>query len=457
MKLTHAGDDCLTRFFIRIGSEGWVFLCQLCEGYAHFFLTRFCFRFDCNLDNGLRKFHRFEDDRMLFIAQCVACCRVFRADNGSNVTCVASVYILSLVCMHLENTTEAFSHVLFGVQSGFARLDAARINAEEAELAHIGVGHNLECESRERSVIGRRSLLFLLRIGVYTSYMRNIGRCGHIIDNRVKQFLNALVFIGRAARHGDNLVCDCFPSERALDFFGCQFFPAAILFKQLLIGFGDSLNHVLSVLVCKIYHVCRDRLDAHILAQVVIIDVRFHIDKVDNSSEGIFLANGKLNRNGICFETFLHHFDYTIEVRAVYVHLVDISHSRDSVFVSLTPYGFRLRLNTAFGTEYRYGTVQNSERTLNLDREVNVSGRVYDVDSVSFPETSGGSGGNCDTSLLLLLHPVHGGRAVMGFAKLVCLTGVIKDSFCGSRFAGVDVSHDTNISCMFKRIFSWHI
>ena len=171
----------------------------------------------------------------------------------------------------------------------------------------------------------------------------------------------------------------------------------------------------------------------------------------------LFTTDGKLNRNGICFETFLHHFDYTIEVRAVYVHLVDISHSRDSVFVSLTPYGFRLRLNTAFGTEYRYGTVQNSERTLNLDREVNVSGRVYDVDSVSFPETSGGSGGNCDTSLLLLLHPVHGGRAVMGFAKLVCLTGVIKNSFGGSRFAGVDVSHDTNISRVFKRIFSWHV
>ena len=235
MKLAHAGDDCLTCFFIRIGSEGRVLFCQLGEGYTHFLLTRFCLRFNSNLDNGFGEFHRFKNDRMLFIAQCVACCRVLCSDNGSNITCVASVYVLSLVCMHLKNTTETLSYTLFGVQRRFACVDATRINTEEAEFAHIRVGHYLECECRERSVIGRRSLLFLLCFGVYTAYVRNIGRCGHIIDDSIKKLLYAFVLIGRTARYGNHLICNGFLSERFLDFFYCQFFAAAILFKQIFI------------------------------------------------------------------------------------------------------------------------------------------------------------------------------------------------------------------------------
>jgi hypothetical protein len=44
----------------------------------------------------------------------------------------------------------------------------------------------------------------------------------------------------------------------------------------------------------------------------------------------------------------------------------------------------------------------------------------------------------------------------MGFADLVSLTRVEKNSFGGSGLTGVNVRHNTNVSGSLKRIFSRH-
>jgi hypothetical protein len=64
----------------------------------------------------------------------------------------------------------------------------------------------------------------------------------------------------------------------------------------------------------------------------------------------------------------------------------------------------------------------------------------------ALPETGGGSGRDRDATLLLLLHPVHGGCAVVHFTNLVVHTGVEKNALGGRGFAGVDVSRNTNVA-----------
>ena len=66
------------------------------------------------------------------------------------------------------------------------------------------------------------------------------------------------------------------------------------------------------------------------------------------------------------------------------------------------------------------------------------------------PVTSSSSGSNCNTSFLLLCHPVHCSGTVVCFTYAVSFTGIKKDTFCRCSFTGIDVSHDTDISCMFK-------
>src|SRR5690606_11540419 len=98
------------------------------------------------------------------------------------------------------------------------------------------------------------------------------------------------------------------------------------------------------------------------------------------------------------------------------------------VLVGLAPDGFGLRLDTGDRVEDGDGAVEDAQRTLDLDREVDVTRGVDDVDPVALPLTGGGGGGDGDPPLLLLLHPVHGGGTLMGFTDLVGSAGVVEDA-----------------------------
>src|SRR3546814_9642966 len=75
--------------------------------------------------------------------------------------------------------------------------------------------------------------------------------------------------------------------------------------------------------------------------------------------------------------------------------------------------------------------------------EMRISDWSSDVCSSDLlPEAGGRRGGDGDATLLLLLHPVHGGIAVMGLAELMGDTGVVEDALGRRRLAGIDVGQD---------------
>src|SRR5690606_1408739 len=129
-----------------------------------------------------------------------------------------------------------------------------------------------------------------------------------------------------------------------------------------------------------------------------------------------------------------------IEIGADLVHLVAEDHARNMILLGLTPNGLGLRLDARIGVEKRDRAVENTKRTLHFDCEVDVAGRVDDVEAAllavtAFPERGGGSSRDRDAAFLLLLHPVHGGRAIVRLAHLVVLAGVVKDTLGGRRLA----------------------
>jgi hypothetical protein len=83
--------------------------------------------------------------------------------------------------------------------------------------------------------------------------------------------------------------------------------------------------------------------------------------------------------------------------------------------------------------------------------------RCSGKDSVhALPETGRGSGRDRDAALLLLLHPVHGGRAIVHFTDLVIHTGVKQNALGGGGFAGVDVRRDTDVAVALNGGFASH-
>ena len=72
------------------------------------------------------------------------------------------------------------------------------------------------------------------------------------------------------------------------------------------------------------------------------------------------------------------------------------------------------------------------------------------------PERGRRGGRDRDAALLLLLHPVHRRGAVVDFADLVGLAGIIEDALGGRRLAGIDVGHDAEITIILDSVAARH-
>ena len=63
--------------------------------------------------------------------------------------------------MHLKNTSETFLLIFGRIQNIRSGIRYAGIYTEECEFSYERIGHDLECESRERLFVGRMSLDFI--------------------------------------------------------------------------------------------------------------------------------------------------------------------------------------------------------------------------------------------------------------------------------------------------------
>ena len=73
------------------------------------------------------------------------------------------------------------------------------------------------------------------------------------------------------------------------------------------------------------------------------------------------------------------------EVGADAVHLVDEADAGHAVLVGLAPHRLGLGLDAGDAVEHGDGAVEHAQRALDLDGEVDVAGRVDDVDAVVVP------------------------------------------------------------------------
>ena len=139
-----------------------------------------------------------------------------------------------------------------------------------------------------------------------------------------------------------------------------------------------------------------------------------------------------------------------VELGADAVHLVDEADPRDAVLGRLPPDGLALRLDPLDGREHDDGAVEHAERPLDLGGEVDVAGRVDDVDrdrlACVLPVAGDRRGDDRDPALALLLEVVGRRVALVDVPHPVDLAGVVQDPLGRRRLAGVDVRDDADVA-----------
>ena len=216
---------------------------------------------------------------------------------------------------------------------------------------------------------------------------------------------------------------------------------------HLLVVLGDGLEQLVAPLAGRLDVVVRDVDDVVLVALALgLPEQRAHPDQVDDAAEVGLDAPGQLDDQRGGAEPVGDHVHAAVELGADPVHLVDEADPRHAVAVGLPPDGLGLRLDAGDAVEHGHRAVEHPQRALHLDGEVDVAGGVDDVDGVVTPDAGGRGGRDGDAALLLLLHPVHGGRALVDLTDLVVDAGVEQDPLGGRGLARVDVRHDPDVA-----------
>lgn len=354
-----------------------------------------------------------------------------------------------LVGVHLEQLAQPLLLALGRVDHLGTGFHDTGVHADVGQLAEERVHRDLERQRRE-GLVDRRlaadDLVFLA--GHVTLHGLDVQRRRQVVDDRVEHGLHALVLERAAAQHRVQLAVDRQLADRALDLVDRELLATEVLLQQCLVALGDGLEQLGAVLLGLVGEVRGDVLDLVLLTEggLAAPHLGLHLDQVDDADEVVLGTDRQLDHQRLGTEALLDGAHGEVEVRAELVHLVDEADTRHVVLVGLPPHLLGLRLHAFFAVEHGDRTVEHAQRALHLDGEVDVAGGVDDVDLVVVPEASHSRGGDGDTTLLLLLHPVGRGGTVVRLTDLVVDAGVVQDALGRRGLAGIDVRHDADVA-----------
>ena len=414
VELAHTTDFGLAGLFVQRHGEGGVLSRKLLDSGRHLLLVTLGLRLNSHEDHGGGEGHRLKHNRVCRIAQGITSSGVLQTNRSIDVACSDFLNRVLLVGLHLEELAEAFLLTLSRVKNLLTLGRVTGVHTGVDELTVERVSCNLVGQSRKRLI--RRcltgKLLFLIR-RARTLNVGNIQRGRQVVDHSIQHGLNAAVLECGTAEHRECLAVDGQLANTSLELINREFFTFEVLLHEFLAGLGNSLDQLCAVLFSLSLQVSGDLPSlvlcphGHVALRVAGPYVCLHFEQVNHADKVALSADRQLHNERFCAQAINNSLNGEVEVRTHLIHLVDEADAGNVVLISLTPHGLRLRLNTFLTVKYRYRAVKHAQRTLHLNGEVNVAGGVDNIDLVVFPEAGDSCGGNGNTALLLLSHPVH--------------------------------------------------
>src|ERR1035438_4596372 len=448
VEFTHPRDDGLAGLVVGADLEGRVLFGEPLDGDAELVLVALGPRLDRDVDDRRRERHGLQDDLLGRVAEGVACRGVLQPHHGHDLASDRGRALLALVRVHLVDLADPLLAPLGGVQHGRAGLQGAGVDPDIGQLAQVLVRHDLEGQGRERlGWVGLPDDLAVLRADLQAHHARDVQRARQVVHDRVQHRLHALVLERAAAHHRGDAASDGGPPDRGVQLLLVGRGALQVQLHHLLVVLGDGLDQPVVPLTGRLGVVVRDPHDVVLVALALgLPEHGAHPHQVDDAAEVRLHAPRQLDHQRGSAKPVRDHLHAPVELGADPVHLVDEADPGHVVTVRLPPDGLRLRLYTRHPVEHGDSAVEDAQRALDLDGEVNVTGGVDQVDRVVPPDAGGRGRRDGDTALLLLLHPVHGGRALMNLTDLVVNAGVEQNPLGCGGFARVDMRHDPDVA-----------
>ena len=185
-----------------------------------------------------------------------------------------------------------------------------------------------------------------------------------------------------------------------------------------------------------------------------------HLDQIDHAAEGFgdvggSRPHGDLQRDRIGLQPIAHFLNGALEIGPFAVQLVDEGDPRDVVLVGLTPDRLALSLDALPGAEDDDGAVQHAQAAFDFGREVDVAGRVDQVDVDIAPAKGDAGRIDRDAALLFLFVEVGFGRSLVDFADAMRRPAVEQHPFGDGRLPGIDVGDDADVPEILQDDASW--
>ena len=151
VQLAHAADERLAGLLVFAGAEGRVLPLHHLQHVGQLLALGRGLRLDGHRDDGFGEGDRFQQDRLLRVAERVAGDRVAQADDADDVAGRDRLDLLAAVGLDPPQLRHVFLLVLAGVVDAAVGLQRAGIDADVVQIA-VPVGLNLEHQAAERLV-----------------------------------------------------------------------------------------------------------------------------------------------------------------------------------------------------------------------------------------------------------------------------------------------------------------
>ncbi len=288
-----------------------------------------------------------------------------------------------MLAAHDEDLADALVMLARGVVDAGVGAQHAGPDAEEVELAHVGIGGRLEDEGGERGVYRRLALLLRSGIGMLPRHRLALERAGNALDDQIEQRLNADIVGARAKQDREEGALANALLDSANDILAGDLLLHEVLVTQLLIHVSQRLDQRVTILRDGIGQFRRHGAFLRLLA--LAPGVGFVADDIDDAAEAQLGAHRHLHSHGRLAKARADIFHHALKVGVLAPHLVDEEDARKVVLIREAPVELGAYLYSGHGVHEHDRPFDNAQGAANIRLEIDEARSIDDVELVALP------------------------------------------------------------------------